>query len=80
MVSTWSLRATGLFHPTCSGMTTAQGVRDLNHTGPKKKPQPISAAASEPMVATPDNDKAPPPLESIAGSDQTASGSAVGNE
>jgi hypothetical protein len=52
---------------------TAQGVRDLNHTGPRIKPDPSSAAASAPMLAIPGAiEEAPPALESIAASDQTA--------
>jgi hypothetical protein len=63
-----------------SQRVTAQGVRDLNHTGSKKKPEQSPAAASAPTVAapgTPDEERSAP--ESIAASDHTADGSAVGN-
>jgi len=60
---------------------TAQGVRDLNHTGPKIKPDPSSAAASAPTLATPGAiEEAPAALESIATSDQTARRLAVAND
>jgi hypothetical protein len=61
---------------------TAQGVRDLNHRGPKKKPEPSSEAAGEPTLATPGTIAEAPPaaLESITASDQTAGSSAAGND
>jgi hypothetical protein len=63
-----------------SQRVTAQGVRDLNHTGPRKKPEESSAAASAPTVAAPGTtDEAPSAPESIAANDHTADGSAVGN-
>jgi len=59
---------------------TAQGVRDLNHRGPKKKPEPSSAAASEPTSETPATvDDAQSAPEPVAANDQTADGSGVGN-
>jgi len=59
---------------------TAQGVRDLNHTGPKKMPEQSSAAASAPAsAALGTTDEALSPPESIAENDHTAGGSAVGN-
>jgi len=63
---------------------TAQGVRDLNHTGPRQKPvqkpEQSSAEASGPAPATPDTiDEAPPAKQSIAANEQTAGSSAVGD-
>jgi hypothetical protein len=56
---------------------TAQGVRDLNHRGPKKRPEPSSAEASAATPVTVDD--APSAPEPIAANDHTADGSGVDN-
>lgn len=59
---------------------TAQGVLDLNHTGPKVKREASPAAESTPTSATPGTvDDAGSEPASIAPNDQAPSGSGDGN-